>query len=352
MQTTKPTKPAETFESVSKLSVANIKVGSPEDKTVQLSPTDSIKFKSASLSYNINRDPSNPRYIDFLLELDKVEVTYFMKKMKEKGGKQVPEWGICLNLERGKPDHMKIKEAIESIWLSIAAEVFKNKGPFGMPNFLFKDINNIKNLGMVSSGIKNPIKYQTDKVTKEVIPGGSISLWPKILNKRNEKTAFVVPDPTSKSGSKTLEWDQLKGKRFWCYPVIRFTSIYSGKANECSVQCHLVSCLIVEINNGSYSNLQNDRAAEIIKNNPELASKIMEQMKSLETADSEDGISGSSEPIKATIDSASLQNQQDFLTGKTSPTSTPTALTLSVGQTAPPLNVANGLPAIPTGSQI
>jgi hypothetical protein len=166
-------------------------------------------------------------------------------------------------------EHSKCVEIMDSIYKSCADHIFKNKAALKLPKFLKDDPE--------ACGFKHPVYYPRDKVTLEVIPGKSPSLYLTLSVRRDSKTIFCGLD------EKPISWELLKNVQMSFVPLIQFEKIYVGGGKP-SLQMKLVSAIVTSVISKSSVIRQKSTIERLRQNNPQILDSVSKQLEVLKNA--------------------------------------------------------------------
>jgi hypothetical protein len=243
----------------------NIIFGNVAQKTVPNVNPPSV-YNEIAIEYNYG-DATNQVRSTFLWELPEVTTSFGITESEMSGRKKfsIP---IILNTV-SNTEHSKCVEIMDSIYKSCADHIFKNKAALKLPKFLKDDPE--------ACGFKHPVYYPRDKVTLEVIPGKSPSLYLTLSVRRDSKTIFCGLD------EKPISWELLKNVQMSFVPLIQFEKIYVGGGKP-SLQMKLVSAIVTSVISKSSVIRQKSTIERLRQNNPQILDSVSKQLEVLKNA--------------------------------------------------------------------
>jgi hypothetical protein len=217
-------------------------------------------------------------------------------------------------------DHEKCVKIMDSIYKSCAENIFKNKAALKLPKFLLNDPE--------ACGFKHPIYYPRDKVTLEIVPGKSPSLYLTLSIRKDSRTVFCGLD------EKPIAWDLLKNVQMSFVPLIQFEKIYVGGGKP-SLQMKLVSAIVTSVISKSSVIRQKSTIERLRQNNPNLVDNVSKQLEVLKSSGSETSDSsstnqgkqeyGSDEDVSSPVVETQAENSPPRLKSKLSMSTKPGA---------------------------
>jgi hypothetical protein len=122
-------------------------------------------------------------------------------------------------------------------------------------------------------GFKHPVYYPRDKVTLEIVPGKSPSLYLALSIRKDAKTMFCGLD------EQPISWDLLKNVSMSFVPLVQFEKIYVGGGKP-SLQMKLVSAVVTSVVSKS-SLVRQKSTIERLKQSRELCDTVARQIEAL-----------------------------------------------------------------------
>ena len=270
----------------------NIIFGNVSQKTVPNVNPPSV-YNEIVIEYNYG-DANTQVRAPLLWELPEVTTSLGITESEMSGRKKfsIP---ITLNVFSNQ-EHEKSVKIMDSIYKSCADNIFKNKAALKLPKFLINDPE--------ACGFKHPIYYPRDKVTLEIVPGKSPSLYLALSIRKDSRTVFCGLD------EKPIAWDLLKNVQMSFIPLIQLEKIYVGGGKP-SLQMKLVSAIVTSVIAKSSVIRQKSTIERLRQNNPGLVNNVSKQIEVLKNAGSEDGSESNSGKQEATSDEDSTPVVQE-----------------------------------------
>jgi hypothetical protein len=265
------------------LKTENIIFGNISQKTVPNVNPPSV-YNEIAIEYNYG-DAENQLRSAFLWELPEVTTTIGISE-SDIGGRK--KFSIPITLNPATEDHKKVIALMDSTYKTCAELIFKNRAALKLPHFMKENPE--------GSGFKHPVYYPRDKVTLEILPGKSPSMYLQLSARKDSKTMFCGLD------EKPIPWDLLKNVQMTFIPLIHFEKIYVGGGKP-SLQMKLVSGIVTSVMSKSSVVRQKSTIERLRQANPSLSLNLSKQLEDLKQT--------SSEPQVFTTTTASEQDESN-----------------------------------------
>jgi hypothetical protein len=273
----------------------NIIFGNVSQKTVPNVNPPSV-YNEIAIEYNYG-DANTQVRAPFLWELPEVTTSLGITESEMSGRKKfsIP---ITLNTATNA-EHDKCVKIMDTIYQACAEYISKNKAALKLPKFLKENPE--------ACGFKHPVYYPRDKVTLEIVPGKSPSLYLALSVRKDSKTIFCGLD------EQPIAWDLLKNVQMSFVPLVQFEKIYVGGGKP-SLQMKLVSAIVTSVISKSSVIRQKSTIERLRQNNPDLVSNVSKQLEVLKsnTDSTMDASSGSTNPGKQEASDEDV-SPQDFV---------------------------------------
>jgi hypothetical protein len=226
---------------------------------------------------------------------------------KEFGGRIVNS--IPTKLSPTDPEHTAFIEFAEKLDQALCNLIDHNKTMLGMPKFKKND---------PEDKYKPFLYYPKDKITKELIAGGTPSIYFKAFDLKFIKTRFMIPvyNPSSKFEEdrlvgKDLSWDEVRNVQMDFIPLFAVDSLSVVKG-EAGIRSRLISAVVTKITSVTSVNNQMDTIKSLVSTDSSFLERIMSDYNKL-VSKKEEELTITKAPIDNTGDSSTLS----ALTGDT-----------------------------------
>jgi hypothetical protein len=254
--------------SVETLKPENIIFGNIAQKSVPNVQPPSV-YNEIILEYNYG-DVDNQIRAPFLFELPEVTTSIGITE-SDIGGRK--KFSIPISVNSGSnADHKKTIELMDAIYQSCAEYIFKNRAALKLPKFMRENPE--------ACGFKHPVYYPRDKVTLEIVPGKSPSLYLPLTIRKDSRTIFCGLD------EKPVSWDLLKNVQMTFVPLVHFEKIYVGGGKP-SLQMKLVSGVVTSVVSKSSVVRQKSTIERLRQSKPELMENVSRQLEELKVSTTE-----------------------------------------------------------------
>ena len=244
------------------LKTENIIFGNISQKTVPNVNPPSV-YNEIAIEYNYG-DATNQLRAPFLWELPEVTTSLGISE-SEIGGKT--KFSIPINLSPStNAEHKQVIDLMDSTYRTCAELIYKNRAQLKLPHFMKENPE--------GSNFKHPVYFPRDKVTLEVIPGKSPSLYLPLSVRKDSRTMFCGLD------EKPISWDLLKNVQMTFIPLIQFEKIYVGGGRP-SLQMKLVSAVVTSVVSKSSVVRQKSTIERLRAAKPELFENVSKQVQDL-----------------------------------------------------------------------
>ncbi len=244
------------------LRTENIIFGNISQKTVPNVNPPSV-YNEIAIEYNYG-DSTNQLRAPFLWELPEVTTSLGISE-SEIGGKT--KFSIPISLSPNtNPEHKQVIDLMDATYRTCAELIFKNRAQLKLPHFMKENPE--------GSNFKHPVYFPRDKVTLEVIPGKSPSLYLPLSVRKDSRTMFCGLD------EKPIAWDLLKNVQMSFIPLIQFEKIYVGGGRP-SLQMKLVSAVVTSVVSKSSVVRQKSTIERLRAAKPELFENVTKQVQEL-----------------------------------------------------------------------
>jgi hypothetical protein len=244
------------------LKTENIIFGNISQKTVPNVNPPSV-YNEIAIEYNYG-DADNQLRAPFLWELPEVTTTIGISE-SDIGGRKKFSIPISLN-PIGNEEHKKCISLMDSTYKTCADLIFKNRASLKLPHFMKENPE--------GSNFKHPVYYPRDKVTLEIIPGKSPSMYLQLSIRKDSKTMFCGLD------EKPISWELLKNVQMNFIPLVHFEKIYVGGGKP-SLQMKLVSGIVTSVMSKSSVVRQKSTIERLRQSKPELFQNVSKQIEEL-----------------------------------------------------------------------
>lgn len=226
-------------------------------------------YNEIVIEYNYGTETHQNRST-LLWELPEVSTSFGISESEMMGRKK---FSIPITLETAtNPEHKKCVEIMNSIYRSCADNIFKNKAALKLPKFLLDNPE--------ACGFKDPVYYPRDKMTLEIVPGKSPSLYLTLSVRKDSRTVFCGLD------EQPISWELLKNVQMSFIPLIQFEKIYVGGGKP-SLQMKLISAVVTSVVSKSSMVRQKSTIDRLRQNKPELFANVSKQVELLKSTTSE-----------------------------------------------------------------
>jgi len=179
---------------------------------------------------------------------------------------------------------------MDATYKACAELIYKNRAALKLPHFMKENPE--------GSNFKHPVYYPRDKVTLEIIPGKSPSMYLQLSARKDSRTMFCGLD------EKPISWDLLKNVQMSFIPLVHFEKIYVGGGKP-SLQMKLVSGIVTSVMSKSSVVRQKSTIERLRQAKPELFDNVSKQLEDLKQSSSE------STPL-TTITNSTSGDDQDY----------------------------------------
>lgn len=263
--------------STESLKTENIIFGNISQKTVPNVNPPSV-YNEIAIEYNYG-EPDNQLRAPFLWELPEVTTTIGISE-SDIGGRK--KFSIPISLNPGtNEEHKRCISLMDSTYKTCAELIYKNRAALKLPHFMKENPE--------GSGFKHPVYYPRDKVSLEIIPGKSPSMYLQLSARKDSKTMFCGLD------EKPISWDLLKNVQMSFIPLIHFEKIYVGGGKP-SLQMKLVSGIVTSVMSKSSVVRQKSTIERLRQSKPDLFENVSKQIEDLRQTSTETSLSTSTAP--------------------------------------------------------
>lgn len=267
------------------LKTENIIFGNISQKTVPNVNPPSV-YNEIVIEYNYG-EPENQLRAPFLWELPEVTTTIGISE-SDIGGRK--KFSIPISLNPGtNEEHKKCISLMDSTYKTCAELIYKNRAALKLPHFMKENPE--------GSGFKHPIYYPRDKVSLEIIPGKSPSMYLQLSARKDSKTMFCGLD------EKPIAWDLLKNVQMSFIPLVHFEKIYVGGGKP-SLQMKLVSGIVTSVMSKSSVVRQKSTIERLRQSKPDLFENVSKQIEDLRQTSNESS-------LPTTTSTGSNENEDD-----------------------------------------
>jgi hypothetical protein len=268
------------------LKTENIIFGNISQKTVPNVNPPSV-YNEIAIEYNYG-DAENQLRSPFLWELPEVSTSIGISE-SDIGGRKKFSIPISLN-PASNEEHKKCITLMDATYKACAELIYKNRAALKLPHFMKENPE--------GSNFKHPVYYPRDKVTLEIIPGKSPSMYLQLSARKDSRTMFCGLD------EKPISWDLLKNVQMSFIPLVHFEKIYVGGGKP-SLQMKLVSGIVTSVMSKSSVVRQKSTIERLRQAKPELFDNVSKQLEDLKQSSSE------STPL-TTITNSTSGDDQDY----------------------------------------
>ena len=245
----------------------NIIFGNIAQKTVPNVQPPSV-YNEIALEYNYGNTENQVRS-PFLFELPEVTTTIGISE-SDIGGRK--KFSIPISLNTTNEEHKKCIQLMDATYKACTELIHKNRAALKLPHFMKENPE--------GSGFKHPVYYPRDKVTLEIVPGKSPSMYLQLSIRKDSRTMFCGLD------EKPISWDLLKNVQMSFIPLIHFEKIYVGGGKP-SLQMKLVSGVVTSVVSKSSVVRQKSTIERLRQAKPELFENVNKQLEDLKVSSSE-----------------------------------------------------------------
>jgi hypothetical protein len=250
------------------LKTENIIFGNISQKTVPNVNPPSV-YNEIAIEYNYG-EVDNQLRAPFLWELPEVTTTIGISE-SDIGGRK--KFSIPISLNPGtNEEHKKCISLMDATYKTCAELIYKNRAALKLPHFMKENPE--------GSGFKHPVYYPRDKVSLEIIPGKSPSMYLPLSIRKDSKTMFCGLD------EKPISWDLLKNVQMTFIPLVHFEKIYVGGGKP-SLQMKLVSGIVTSVMSKSSVVRQKSTIDRLRQSKPELFENVSKQIEDLRLTSSD-----------------------------------------------------------------
>jgi hypothetical protein len=250
------------------LKTENIIFGNISQKTVPNVNPPSV-YNEIAIEYNYG-DADNQLRAPFLWELPEVTTSIGISE-SDIGGRKKFSIPITLN-PNANEEHKKCVGLMDSTYKACAELIYKNRAALKLPHFMKENPE--------GSNFKHPVYYPRDKVTLEIIPGKSPSMYLQLSARKDSRTMFCGLD------EKAISWDLLKNVQMSFIPLVHFEKIYVGGGKP-SLQMKLVSGIVTSVMSKSSVVRQKSTIERLRQSKPELFENVSKQLEDLKQSTAE-----------------------------------------------------------------
>lgn len=232
-------------------------------------------YKTLALNYNYGT-PEQPIIDGCFMEGPPIKSTGILIKENEpktgKDGQQYikKDYSIKITFDLQNTEQRLFLSKIDQAYRGAAKVLGKYKGAAQLHHF---DPN------APDAVMKNPIYYNRDSLTGEIVEGSNPSLYIKLNNQLKTKSLFADPSGT------VISWDVLKDVEMTIVPCIHFESVYIG--NKPSLQVKLASAILFNVVKVNSQPRQMATVKKLQEKYSGLADKVSSQLAQL-TMDNQD----------------------------------------------------------------
>jgi hypothetical protein len=244
------------------LKTENIIFGNISQKTVPNVNPPSV-YNEIAIEYNYGDDDNQLR-APFLWELPEVTTSIGISE-SDIGGRKKFSIPITLNPSSNE-EHKRCVNLMDSTYKTCADLIYKNRAVLKLPHFMKENPE--------GSNFKHPVYYPRDKVSLEIIPGKSPSMYLQLSIRKDSKTMFCGLD------EKPISWDLLKNVQMSFIPLVHFEKIYVGGGKP-SLQMKLVSGIVTSVMSKSSVVRQKSTIERLRQSKPELFENVSRQVQDL-----------------------------------------------------------------------
>lgn len=248
--------------STESLKTENIIFGNISQKTVPNVNPPSV-YNEIAIEYNYG-ETDNQLRAPFLWELPEVTTTIGISE-SDIGGRKKFSIPITLNPVTNE-EHKKCISLMDATYKTCAELIYKNRAALKLPHFMKENPE--------GSGFKHPVYYPRDKVSLEIIPGKSPSMYLPLSIRKDSKTMFCGLN------EKPISWDLLKNVQMSFIPLVHFEKIYVGGGKP-SLQMKLVSGIVTSVMSKSSVVRQKSTIDRLRQSKPELFENVSKQIEDL-----------------------------------------------------------------------
>ena len=245
----------------------NIIFGNIAQKTVPNVQPPSV-YNEIALEYNYGTNENQVRS-PFLFELPEVTTISGITE-SDIGGRK--KFSIPISLNPSNEEHKKCILLMDATYKSCTELIHKNRAGLKLPHFMKENPE--------GSGFKHPVYYPRDKVTLEIVPGKSPSMYLQLSIRKDSRTMFCGLD------EKPISWDLLKNVQMSFIPLLHFEKIYVGGGKP-SLQMKLVSGVVTSVVSKSSVIRQKSTIERLRQSKPELFENVNKQLEDLKVSSSD-----------------------------------------------------------------
>lgn len=254
----------ELFVDYKDFDISKIKFENIEERTASHS---SNKYKVIPIQYNYG--PSEDLHLtsNLYLQLPPCKLKYIRKYNSEQQTDRKFVANLYFNISEESSNCI---ENINTIYKKCCNFLYKDRHEVGISYF---------NAEIPEPIFKNPIQYERNKLTADILQYKKPWMIIKVIPDGNEQSQFLYQDmndidlTTGLPNLKEIKWSCLMGSSLTVIPLIKFESINVN--HKIVIRCVLTSAIVLDYTDKNIKKYrQMSTAANIYKYNPKIATKI------------------------------------------------------------------------------
>lgn len=244
----------------------------PEERVAPPQPgsppgTPGTTYKSMAIQYNYGT-PTKKMLKELILELPEMHAHLGLQNLTIQGK---PSDLMIPKFELGNPEHQKLMEILDQVYMGCAHLIFAFRGLLGKPYF--------KAEAPWETGVRHFVSYPVDDnkmPKKHEIP----SLWFKLFKRGKAPNQYTTK--FFDLNGQNIPWDIVSRSDVKFIPFFRIKSVYAG--STIAIQSELASAVITSIKPAGSTTFHLGTIARLRAAQPDLVDTVSAQLAKLQTA--------------------------------------------------------------------